>query len=220
MILESTDLLHQTSSISYADIHIGLPNMIICVQMVPFSFLIRWAYSTKDYKLKSTGKLANESSEAGESGQLMSETNRQHSKNFQTSYQGGRFGLHAWATYLNPFDMAQDSMNLSKLLRPVHVRKQTLDSWPEPDQESSKLNDANDTTQESHSMSNYQPVPTSQPEWRPSEDTMQHPQPTAQYEQPGAHYEQPSQFNVNTGYGYSNTGYDYSNAENGQRFYS
>lgn len=55
MVLESTKVLHQSSSISYADIHIGLPNMIVCVQMVPFALLMRWAYPTKEYKLDNNG---------------------------------------------------------------------------------------------------------------------------------------------------------------------
>ncbi|OKL59335.1 hypothetical protein UA08_05391 [Talaromyces atroroseus] len=130
MILESTNLLHQTSSISYADIHIGLPNMIICVQMVPFSFLIRWAYSTKEYKLNSNSnnyKLANDSLEMqDEYGELITEANRQN-RTFQGSYQGGRFGIQAWAAYLNPLEMVQDSIHMGKLLRTVHVRKQTID---------------------------------------------------------------------------------------------
>jgi hypothetical protein len=38
---------------TYADLNIGIYNLVICVELVPFSLFFWWAYSVSPYKLQS-----------------------------------------------------------------------------------------------------------------------------------------------------------------------
>lgn len=129
-ILSSHGVLHQTEDISLADIYIGMPNMLICVQMVPLALLMRWAYPAKDYKLDKFpgGNFAGVNGEAGYSRVLHQDR----------AYQGGRFGYRAWLAYLNPLKIWKDGMAMRTLLREVHLRGQTRDSFPEASSEELK----------------------------------------------------------------------------------
>lgn len=71
--------------------------MIICIQMVPFAFLIRWAYSIKAYRLGNDNsgnmKLGDGDSETGNCHELLS-IPAMSRKNWQTqrnTHQGGRW---------------------------------------------------------------------------------------------------------------------------------
>jgi hypothetical protein len=48
-ILHSTSTLHPTSTLSQADTDIGIPHLVICVQMVPFALFFPYAYSVTPY---------------------------------------------------------------------------------------------------------------------------------------------------------------------------
>lgn len=132
-MLETSKVLLPTKSISYADIKIGLPNMIICIQMVPFALFIRYAFSVKPYKLNA--KMTGEDVEMSDdyvkllNGPLGG--NRMGRRFQQRSYQGGPGGLNAWIAYLNPFEMLQDGIGMAKLLKEVRIRKQTIENFPE-----------------------------------------------------------------------------------------
>lgn len=83
----------------------GLPTMVICVQMVPISFFMLYAYQTKPYEIASSPRtLRPQEYQAidsdGDQETLMT--------GFQKRYQGGRLGLHAWAAYLNPLALFRD----------------------------------------------------------------------------------------------------------------
>lgn len=121
-ILSSHGVLHETGHLTFADIYIGMPNMLICVQMVPLALLMRWAYPAKEYKLDSVfnRKFANVSGETGYSRVLHQDR----------AYQGGRFGYRVWLSYLNPLKIWKDGMAMRKLLREVRLKGQNLDSWP------------------------------------------------------------------------------------------
>jgi hypothetical protein len=141
MVLEATKVLSPTASISYADIKIGLPNLIICVQMVPFAFFIRYAFSAKPYKLNK--KMLNEDSEMGDLDKLLSgplRGNRLGRKFQQRSYQGGPGGISAWLAYLNPFEILQDGIGMYKLLQEVRIRKQTVEACLDPEPTAGDVN--------------------------------------------------------------------------------
>ncbi|KAJ5217297.1 hypothetical protein N7468_010305 [Penicillium chermesinum] len=88
MVLEATKVLYPTKTISYADIKIGLPNLIICLQMVPFSILMHFAYDTKPYKIHEHPDLKLERPDSNEGFPV-----EQARKRYQHgSYQGGPFG--------------------------------------------------------------------------------------------------------------------------------
>ncbi|KAL3482884.1 organic solute transporter Ostalpha-domain-containing protein [Aspergillus germanicus] len=48
-ILHSTSTLHPTATLSQADTDIGIPHLVICIQMVPFALFFPYAYSVTPY---------------------------------------------------------------------------------------------------------------------------------------------------------------------------
>jgi hypothetical protein len=48
-ILHSTSTLHPASTLSQADTDIGIPHLVICIQMVPFALFFPYAYSVTPY---------------------------------------------------------------------------------------------------------------------------------------------------------------------------
>ncbi|KIW13358.1 hypothetical protein PV08_08546 [Exophiala spinifera] len=108
LILTGTKVLTPSASMTYIDVMMGLPTIVICVQMVPLSFLVLYAYRTKPYEvsdsvsiLRVQGYQAVES--AGDEEAFMSD--------FEKRYQGGRWGLRAWARYLNPLQLLREVMS-------------------------------------------------------------------------------------------------------------
>uniref|UniRef100_A0A8H7K6X7 Uncharacterized protein n=1 Tax=Bionectria ochroleuca TaxID=29856 RepID=A0A8H7K6X7_BIOOC len=83
-ILTDTGALKESATLTYADLHIGLPNMILCIEMVPLSLFFFWAYPWGVYLVGKGGfdtKVA-----------------------LTNPYQGGPFGIWAWLQMLNPSD--------------------------------------------------------------------------------------------------------------------
>jgi hypothetical protein len=105
LILTGTEVLKPSASMTYIDVMMGLPTMVICVQMVPLSLLVLYAYRTEPYEisdsavtLRTQGYQAVESD--GDEETLMG--------GFQKRYQGGRWGLRAWICYLNPLQLLRE----------------------------------------------------------------------------------------------------------------
>ncbi|KAL2832788.1 transmembrane protein [Aspergillus pseudoustus] len=109
LILEGVGVLHASNTLTYVDIMMGLPELIICVQMVPLSFLLLYAYRTKPYELLPGEDRPREYQALGGSDHdhdddsndtLIAEGSRG-----QQRYHGGWMGLHAWAAYLSPLSL-------------------------------------------------------------------------------------------------------------------
>lgn len=132
MILDSTNVLHPTKYMSYADIHIGLPTMIICVQLVPFAFFIHYAYSTKPYLVQEKLGFTHH---VGNSQEYLSVPPPEslNSRPGPRSYQGGPLGLHAWAAYLNPLEIWSEVRDLYRIMYniPLRTKKEASDPWSE-----------------------------------------------------------------------------------------
>lgn len=99
---------------TYIDVMMGLPTMVICVQMVPLSFLVLYAYGTKPYEISdSASTLRAQEYQAvesvGDEEAFMSD--------FEKGYQGGRWGLRAWARYLNPLQLLREVMSAYVMIR-------------------------------------------------------------------------------------------------------
>ncbi|KAJ5219627.1 hypothetical protein N7468_008831 [Penicillium chermesinum] len=65
-ILKSTNALKPNSTLTYGDVNFGLPNLIVCLQTVPFALFFPFAYSHKPYLLscqKASGLLTAEYSQ-------------------------------------------------------------------------------------------------------------------------------------------------------------
>lgn len=90
-ILQSTHVLKETDTLTYADLHYGIPSLLSCLEMVPISLLVFWAYPVGPYKLES---LVARGAERGENQTWA-----------PTSYQGGFLGLRAFFSMINPFDV-------------------------------------------------------------------------------------------------------------------
>ncbi|KAF3389174.1 Transmembrane protein 184C [Penicillium rolfsii] len=117
MILHSTDALKETSTLTYADVYIGLPTMIICIQMVPFAFFFLYAYSTKPYRVNSGRQglsnaqeyLVVEEIEAGR-------THKSHQR------QGGPLGIYAWLAFFNALEFFREITSTHSMLREGRMR--------------------------------------------------------------------------------------------------
>ncbi|BCR92457.1 OSTA/TMEM184 family protein [Aspergillus chevalieri] len=115
LILEGVNVLHRNEILTYVDVMMGLPEMIICVQMVPLCFLVLYAYRTKPYEISNaprTVALRPQEYQAvesdGDEDTLMS--------GFQKRYQGGWMGLNAWAAYLNPLGLLLDVISAHRMI--------------------------------------------------------------------------------------------------------
>ncbi|KAJ5645196.1 hypothetical protein N7507_011207 [Penicillium longicatenatum] len=113
MILESSKVFKETAKLSYADVHMGIPTMVICVQMVPFAIFMRYAFSTDVYRVK----------KSGDSEEKLTEVN-EHGRPVPRCYQGGPFGFHAWLAYYNPMEFVHELQSMYRTLHHVHVRNQ------------------------------------------------------------------------------------------------
>lgn len=150
MILEGAKVFKETPTLSYADVHMGIPTMIICVQMVPFAIFIHFAFSTKPYIIqKSSGESIEMLPEADEKGRPV-----------PRAYQGGPGGLYAWAAYMNPLEYASEIRSMYRTLHHIHVRKQK--PIYKSDLEAEKLEDSDkpdDDTDEDRTSLGYEQTP-------------------------------------------------------------
>lgn len=119
LILEGVKVLQPSETLTYVDVMIGLPQMIICVEMVPLSLLVIYAYPTKPYRnfnkstitaLRPQEYHAIESD--GDYETLM--------RGFQKGNQGGWLGLQAWAAYLNPIGLFMDIISAYRMMYQQH----------------------------------------------------------------------------------------------------
>lgn len=101
MILDSTDVLKPSNTLSYADTIIGLPNLLICLQMVPFAFLFFYAYSVKPYKTSNVKR-------GSESQQYLAVVDSETGGHYVKRYQGGPLGIWAWLALFNPLEFFRD----------------------------------------------------------------------------------------------------------------
>ncbi|KAL3455171.1 organic solute transporter Ostalpha-domain-containing protein [Aspergillus heterothallicus] len=100
MVLDSTGTLKPSATMSYADTIIGLPTLIICLQVVPFAFLFYYAYSIKPYTTLKVESTTNPQYRVV----VDSETRSPSVK----GYQGGPLGIYAWLALFNPGELVRD----------------------------------------------------------------------------------------------------------------
>ncbi|KAF5670070.1 hypothetical protein FHETE_4753 [Fusarium heterosporum] len=88
-ILSDRNVLEPTDTLTYADVHVSIPNLVICIEMVPLALFFMYAYPWKVYQ-HGHGRGTFAKLEEADKPQL--------------SYQGGPFGIYAWLSMLNPSD--------------------------------------------------------------------------------------------------------------------
>lgn len=114
MILNSNDILKPSDTLSYADVIIGLPTLIICLQVIPFAFFFFHAYSIKPYTTWDVKR-------ASDSQQPLSETG---SSSLVKRYQGGPLGIYAWLALLNPLEFFRNIKNTYDMFHDSKVEEQ------------------------------------------------------------------------------------------------
>ena len=96
MILGSfTNVLKPTDMMTYADLNIGIPNMIVCFEMVLFSVFFHWAYSYHPYVITDSNRGAQKI--------IDEEGNAQFTA--PLSYQGGFGGWRALLIFESPMEV-------------------------------------------------------------------------------------------------------------------
>ncbi|CAH0057619.1 unnamed protein product [Clonostachys solani] len=89
-ILTSTNTLKETDTLTFADVNIGIPNLIVSIEMIPLSIFFLTAYPWSVYLIhNSDGK---------------SSPDPQNSIQYSKPYQGGPLGIYAWMYMLSPID--------------------------------------------------------------------------------------------------------------------
>ncbi|PYH86507.1 DUF300-domain-containing protein [Aspergillus uvarum CBS 121591] len=107
--LSSAGVIKASKTIQSPDLKVGLPNILICIEMAMFSVLHLWAFAWQPYSL-----LAQNSDVTDFYG------------NGKASYQGGRFGLKGLLDALNPVDLGKAVGRSFRWLF-VGRKKRTLD---------------------------------------------------------------------------------------------
>ncbi|KAE8354281.1 organic solute transporter Ostalpha-domain-containing protein [Aspergillus coremiiformis] len=107
--LLSAGVIKPTKTIAEQDLKVGLPNLLISVEMAIFGFLHLWAFSWKPYSIGNTAVEVTD-----------------FFGNGKATYQGGRWGLKALADCLNPWDLVKA---ISRSIRWLFVgrKKRMLD---------------------------------------------------------------------------------------------
>ncbi|KAK5053934.1 hypothetical protein LTR84_001896 [Exophiala bonariae] len=114
MILHSTDVLKETSKLSFADVNMGIETMLVCIEMVPFAIFFHYAYDVAAYDVSKPRPLplsditSRSSADCEAYSGLVNSTqqsgfgkdNRYNAD--AGAYHGGPLGVKAWASLLDP----------------------------------------------------------------------------------------------------------------------
>ncbi|KAE8154189.1 organic solute transporter Ostalpha-domain-containing protein [Aspergillus avenaceus] len=123
LFLILTGKVKYPASMTYIDVTMGLPTMVICVQMVPLSILVLYAYRTTPYEISPSVRTLRPreyepvGSDGNEEALLDGVPNRYH---------GGTLGLRAWALYLNPLVLFRDVRNAYVMIHDAWAAQKAL----------------------------------------------------------------------------------------------
>ena len=92
--LTSTGAIKSSPHITDPDIKVGLPAMLLCIEMAIFSVFHLWAFSWKPYDIRRSAVVASESAPG-------------FLPDPKTAYQGGPFGSKALLDAFNPTDLVK-----------------------------------------------------------------------------------------------------------------
>ncbi|KAG8525801.1 uncharacterized protein KY384_000561 [Bacidia gigantensis] len=91
-ILTGSGSIKPSATIQTPDIKIGIPSMLLCIEMAIFSVFHLWAFPWQVYDIRRSAIVASESAPGFE-------------PDPKTAYQGGRFGQNALMDAFNPWDL-------------------------------------------------------------------------------------------------------------------
>ncbi|KAH6664162.1 organic solute transporter Ostalpha-domain-containing protein [Halenospora varia] len=92
-VLTSTSILKTSNTVSYGDLKVGLPTLLICVEMSVFAVMHLFAYPWKVYRIA-------ENHTAGSEPESVFE-------DWKARYQGGVFGVRTLMDAFNPWDLVK-----------------------------------------------------------------------------------------------------------------
>ncbi|KAH8802955.1 organic solute transporter Ostalpha-domain-containing protein [Xylogone sp. PMI_703] len=92
-VLTSTSILKTYNTVSYADLKVGLPTLLICIEMSIFAVMHLFAYPWKVYRIAENHMAGSEPGSVLEDG--------------KAGYQGGIFGVKALMDAFNPWDLVK-----------------------------------------------------------------------------------------------------------------
>lgn len=90
--LTSTGAIKANNQVSDPDIHVGIPSMLLCIEMAIFSVFHLWAFPWKPYDIKRSAVVASESAPG-------------YLPDPKTAYRGGFQGFGAVMDAFNPWDL-------------------------------------------------------------------------------------------------------------------
>lgn len=99
-ILESANALNPTDIMTYANIHIAIPALLSCVEMVPICLVVVWAYPVSPYRASSSD----------------SPNDPEEGREDQRVNKGGPFGIRAFMAMVNPWDTVKGTLIAALLL--------------------------------------------------------------------------------------------------------
>ena len=92
--LTSTGAIKSSPHITDPDIKVGLPSMLLCIEMAIFSVFHLWAFPWRPYDIKRSAVVAAESAPG-------------YLPDPKTAYKGGPFGVNALMDAFNPWDLVK-----------------------------------------------------------------------------------------------------------------
>lgn len=115
MILDATGTLKPSATLSHADTIIGLPTLIICLQVVPFAFLFYYAYSIKPYTALNVECTSNP--------QYLAVVGSETGSPRVQRYQGGPLGINAWIALFSLGELFRDIKSTFHMFRDYRMEK-------------------------------------------------------------------------------------------------
>ena len=93
-VLTSTGAIKPSPRIAQPDIKIGIPSLLLCIEMAIFSVFHLWAFPWKVYDIRRSAIVASESAPG-------------FLPDPKTAYRGGPFGINALMDAFNPWDLVK-----------------------------------------------------------------------------------------------------------------
>ncbi|KAJ5871864.1 uncharacterized protein N7529_004217, partial [Penicillium soppii] len=115
-ILRSTSALSPTAKLTYADVHMGIQTMIICIQMVPIACFFYYAYGIGPYSLSRSSTSSSDRHDYS--------TVDSNGAKLQQGYHGGLFGAGAWMMLCNPIEYVRDIRDTFHMINRVRQAPQ------------------------------------------------------------------------------------------------
>ncbi|KAH8198937.1 hypothetical protein TruAng_006898 [Truncatella angustata] len=107
--------LEPSDTLSYTDLEIGIPTLLVSCELVVFSVFFHFAYSVTPYQLSSYSHKP-----------LSDFTNSEQQSGGDECYHGGPFGTRAWISMLNPAELIAAVLFGFKMQKEVDISRRGI----------------------------------------------------------------------------------------------